>query len=131
MPASGGAVRDLDRTEAMLTAVLHARKVYDSGPATFSISRERFFLIGDVWVAVMEGDPLPSRTYNHVAFRICVAPAVVLCLNPIEMLFEKGSHGGSAGGAGGRGSLSVTCRRGCGFRWWVEPRRSGPWACVA
>ena len=27
-------------------------------------------LVGDVWIAVMEGEPLPSRTYNHVAFKI-------------------------------------------------------------
>lgn len=67
-------VRDLDRMERILSTVLGARKVYDSGDDTFSLSRERFFLIGDsdnaVWIAAMEGKPLPSRSYNHVAFRI-------------------------------------------------------------
>lgn len=67
-------VRDLDRMEEILSRVFDARKVYDSGTETFSLSKERFFLIGDgeepVWVATMEGDPLPSRTYNHVAFKI-------------------------------------------------------------
>lgn len=67
-------VRDLDRMERILSTVLGARKVYDSGDDTFSLSRERFFLIGDgdnaVWIAAMEGEPLPSRSYNHVAFRI-------------------------------------------------------------
>ncbi len=73
-------VRDLDRMEALLTTVLGARKVYDSGDETFSVARERFFLVGaeagdadapaPIWVAVMEGEPLPSRTYNHVAFKI-------------------------------------------------------------
>lgn len=67
-------VADLDRTEAMLTAVFGARKVYDSGPDTFSLSRERFFLVGSdsepVWIAVMEGEALPERSYNHVAFKI-------------------------------------------------------------
>ena len=63
-------VRDLDRTEQLLTLVLGARKIYDSGVATFSLSQERFFLIGEIWVVIMEGDPLPSRTYNHVAFKI-------------------------------------------------------------
>ena len=63
-------VRDLDRMETLLTQVLEARKIYDSGDAGFSLSPERFFDIGGVWVAVMEGDPLPSRSYNHVAFRI-------------------------------------------------------------
>lgn len=67
-------VRDLDRMERILSTVLGAHKVYDSGDDTFSLSRERFFLIGDgdnaVWIAAMEGEPLPSRSYNHVAFRI-------------------------------------------------------------
>lgn len=67
-------VRDLDRMEAILTTVLDARKVYDSGEQTFSLSKERFFLVGDgaepIWIATMEGEPLPTRTYNHVAFKI-------------------------------------------------------------
>lgn len=67
-------VRHLDRMETILSTVLGARKVYDSGTDTFSLSRERFFLVGDgddaVWIATMEGEPLPSRTYNHVAFKI-------------------------------------------------------------
>ena len=63
-------VKDLDKMEELLTTVLNARKVYDSGDDTFSISRERFFDICGVWVATMEGDPLPSQTYNHVAFRM-------------------------------------------------------------
>lgn len=67
-------VRDLDRMEEVLKTVFDARKVYDSGTETFSLSKERFFLIGDgvepIWVATMEGDALPSRTYNHVAFKI-------------------------------------------------------------
>ena len=63
-------VRDLDRMEEVLTKVLDAKKVYDSGADTFSLSRERFFDIGGVWVATMEGEPLPERSYNHVAFRM-------------------------------------------------------------
>ena len=67
-------VRDLDRMESVLTGVLGARKVYDSGEATFSLSKERFFLIGQgpdaLWIAAMEGEPLPGRTYNHIAFKI-------------------------------------------------------------
>jgi catechol 2,3-dioxygenase-like lactoylglutathione lyase family enzyme len=73
-------VRDLDRMEQLLTTVLGARKVYDSGDETFSLSRERFFLVGGeagnpdapapIWIAAMEGDPLAGRSYNHVAFKI-------------------------------------------------------------
>lgn len=63
-------VSDLDRMEEVLTTVLDARRIYDSGDDTFSLARERFFDVAGLWVAIMEGDPLPSRTYNHVAFRI-------------------------------------------------------------
>lgn len=63
-------VRDLERMTVFLTRVFDAEEVYSSGDATFSISREKFFLIGGVWVAIMEGESLPEKTYNHVAFRI-------------------------------------------------------------
>lgn len=63
-------VADLDRMEEILTRVLGARKVYDSGEDTFSLSKERFFDLAGLWIAAMEGEPLPSETYNHVAFKI-------------------------------------------------------------
>lgn len=63
-------VQNLDKMERLLVGVPDAEKVYDSGDDTFSISRERFFTVGNLWIAIMEGDPLPSRTYNHVAFKI-------------------------------------------------------------
>jgi fosfomycin resistance protein FosX len=70
-------VADLDRMEEVLVAVLGARRVYDSGDDTFSLSKERFFLIGEggdaLWIAIMEGEPLPSRSYNHIAFKISEA----------------------------------------------------------
>jgi catechol 2,3-dioxygenase-like lactoylglutathione lyase family enzyme len=66
-------VRDLDRMEEILTTVLGARKVYDSGDETFSLSPERFFLIGELWIAAMEGEALPERSYNHIAFKIDAA----------------------------------------------------------
>lgn len=63
-------VQDLERTAKLLTDVLDAEEVYSSGDETFSIAREKFFLIGGVWVAVMEGPTLTERTYNHIAFKI-------------------------------------------------------------
>jgi catechol 2,3-dioxygenase-like lactoylglutathione lyase family enzyme len=81
--------RDLDLMEKILTGVFDAKKVYDSAAATFSVSRERFFLVGAepaaIWVAVMEGESLPMRTYNHVAFKISEAdyPA---CLERVRSL---------------------------------------------
>jgi catechol 2,3-dioxygenase-like lactoylglutathione lyase family enzyme len=63
-------VRDLERMTRILTGIFGAREVYASGNETFSVAREKFFQVGDLWIAVMEGEPLPSRTYNHVAFKI-------------------------------------------------------------
>ena len=67
-------VRDLDRMELVLSSVLGAVRVYDSGSDTFSLSEERFFLIGEgetaTWVAIMRGDAELPRTYNHVAFQV-------------------------------------------------------------
>ena len=63
-------VSDLERMTKILTAVFDAEEVYASGDATFSIAREKFFQIGGMWIAVMEGEPLPARSYNHVAFKI-------------------------------------------------------------
>lgn len=67
-------VRDLDRMEDIVTRVLKGRKIYDSGEKSFSLSRERFFLIGEgeqaVWFVTMEGESPIERSYNHVAFKI-------------------------------------------------------------
>src|SRR3954463_5309701 len=73
-------VRSLDRMEELLTGVLGASKIYDSGDETFSLARERFYLVGGkpgnagspppIWIAAMQGEPLSERTYNHVAFKI-------------------------------------------------------------
>lgn len=81
-------VRDLDRMEEILIEVLGAQKIYDSGEDIFSLSRERFFLVGDkqpVWIAIMEGERLPFRSYNHIAFKIDEAE-IDPCLKAIERL---------------------------------------------
>ena len=52
--------------------VLDAKKIYDSGDRTYSLSKERFFNIGGIWVATMEGESLRDKTYNHVAFKMAV-----------------------------------------------------------
>lgn len=63
-------VRDPDRTATLLEKVFDALPIYDSGDKPHSLSRERFFLIANVWIAIMEGEPLPAKSYNHVAFKI-------------------------------------------------------------
>lgn len=63
-------VEDLERTSRLLCTVLGAEEVYSSGERTFSLSREKFFLVAGTWIALMEGDALQQRSYNHIAFRI-------------------------------------------------------------
>ncbi|WP_333824755.1 FosX/FosE/FosI family fosfomycin resistance hydrolase [Pinisolibacter sp.] len=76
-------VRDLESVEEILTTVLGARRVYDSGANTFSLSPERFFLVGGepgdadapapIWIAIMQGERPTTRSYDHVALRIAEA----------------------------------------------------------
>lgn len=63
-------VRDLDRMATFLCEGLGAREVYDSAGRNYSLSREKFFVLGDVWLAAMEGDPPADRSYQHVAFAV-------------------------------------------------------------
>ena len=63
-------VRNVERTGKFLQTVFDAKEVYDSSEKNFSLSYEKFFVIGDIWIAVMEGEPLHKRSYNHVAFKV-------------------------------------------------------------
>jgi fosfomycin resistance protein FosX len=63
-------VRDLDKMARIITQVLGGEEVYSSGDNTFSTSREKFFVAGGIWIAIMDGESLPTRTYNHVAFKV-------------------------------------------------------------
>ena len=70
-------VTDLERTAKLLCEGLGAKEVYDSTARNFSLSREKFFMLGDVWLAIMEGQPV-ERSYRHVAFKVdeAVLPAI-------------------------------------------------------
>ncbi|MBP2644249.1 MAG: Glyoxalase-like domain containing protein [Firmicutes bacterium] len=63
-------VHDLERATRFFSYIFDAEEVYSSGDRNFSLSREKFFRIGGLWVAVMEGESLPNRTYNHIAFKV-------------------------------------------------------------
>ncbi|MGU4079898.1 fosfomycin resistance hydrolase FosH [Pseudomonas aeruginosa] len=62
-------VRDVERTARLVCEGLGAEEVYDSKAKNFSLSREKFFLLGGVWLAFMEGVP-SERSYRHVAFEV-------------------------------------------------------------
>ncbi len=63
-------VSDLERSWHLFTYIFDAKEVYDSGNKNFSVSSEKFFLIGDLWIALMKGESLTERTYNHIAFQV-------------------------------------------------------------
>ncbi|EOJ8723414.1 fosfomycin resistance hydrolase FosX [Listeria monocytogenes] len=63
-------VKDLNKTTTFLREIFNAVEIYSSGDQTFSLSKEKFFLIAGLWICIMEGDSLQEQTYNHIAFRI-------------------------------------------------------------
>jgi len=63
-------VSDLERSSVFFEKIFGAKEVYASGDNTFSLSKEKFFLVADIWICIMEGEPLGTRSYNHVAFKI-------------------------------------------------------------
>lgn len=63
-------VKDLERAALFFRCIFDAEEVYSSEKKTFSLSKEKFFLIGNQWIVIMEGDSLSERTYHHVAFKI-------------------------------------------------------------
>lgn len=66
-------VRDLERTARLFVDGLGAREVYDSGERTHSLSPEKFFVLGGVWIVAMVGEPPAERSYRHVAFQVDAA----------------------------------------------------------
>ncbi|WP_425279922.1 VOC family protein [Enterococcus faecium] len=48
-----------------------SKEIYDSQQKKFSLYPEKFFLVKDLWIAVMQNssNKLP-KTYNHIAFKI-------------------------------------------------------------
>lgn len=63
-------VADLERMARLLCEGLGAVEVYESKARNFSISREKFFVLGGVWLAAMEGTPSAQRSYQHLAFKV-------------------------------------------------------------
>ena len=63
-------VRDLERSARLYCDGLGATEAYDSHGRNFSLSREKFFTLGGLWIALMEGDAALERSYRHVAFKV-------------------------------------------------------------
>lgn len=63
-------VKDLERAAHLVKSVFEAEEVYSSEDKTFSIAKEKFFLIGGLWLALMEGQTFQKSTYEHIAFKV-------------------------------------------------------------
>jgi catechol 2,3-dioxygenase-like lactoylglutathione lyase family enzyme len=63
-------VKDLGKMTKLLTYIFDAQEIYSSGKKIFSTSNEKFFLIDELWIAIMEGESSSEQTYNHIAFKI-------------------------------------------------------------
>jgi len=63
-------VKDLSRAAMFFKKIFNAKEIYCSGDDTFSISKEKFLLMNDIWICIMEGGTFHERTYNHIAFQI-------------------------------------------------------------
>ena len=55
--------RDLERMSAIMEQVLDGEEVYSSGDDTFSLSREKFFIVGGQWIAITIGR---RQSYDHL-----------------------------------------------------------------
>lgn len=62
-------VSDLEKATVFFKTIFNAKEVYYSGDDTFSLSREKFFMIENLWIVIMEGEKI-DRSYNHIAFKI-------------------------------------------------------------
>ncbi len=61
--------QDIQRSAALFCDLFKAVEIYSSEENTFSLSQEKFLLIDNLWVALMQG-PSQSQSYNHVAFTV-------------------------------------------------------------
>jgi catechol 2,3-dioxygenase-like lactoylglutathione lyase family enzyme len=63
-------VKDLERTSNLFTCIFEAKEIYSSGEKKYSYSKEKYYLVNGIWFAIMEGEPLSEKTYNHVALKV-------------------------------------------------------------
>jgi len=63
-------VQDLERMARLMCEGLGGREVYDSQRKNFSLSHEKFFLVGGIWIAAMQGDAPDQKSYSHLAFKV-------------------------------------------------------------
>jgi fosfomycin resistance protein FosX len=60
--------KDIDKTGRFLKKIFGAVEYYSTKKNVYSISCEKFFKIGKLWIVIMEGESV-TKTYNHIAFQ--------------------------------------------------------------
>ena len=65
-------VQDVERMARFLCEGLGAQEIYDSKKKNYSLSREKFFVLGGTWLVAMEGIPPVECSYRHVAFKVSI-----------------------------------------------------------
>lgn len=63
-------VQNLEKSANLFKTIFEAQEVYSSGDDFYSLTKEKFLVIDNLWIALMEGESLPTKTYNHIAFKI-------------------------------------------------------------
>lgn len=63
-------VKDLEKATEFFMHIFNAEEVYSSWENTFSLSKEKFFFVNNIWIAIMEWESLKEKTYNHIAFKV-------------------------------------------------------------
>lgn len=61
--------KDIAKSAQLFSDLFDAQEIYSSDAHNFSISSEKFLLIGGLWIALMQGNSI-ERSYNHIAFHI-------------------------------------------------------------
>ena len=49
-------VKNLERSALFFQKIFDAVEVYSSGDNTFSLSKEKFFLVNSIWICIMDGE---------------------------------------------------------------------------
>lgn len=61
--------RDIEKTAYMLKELFNAKEIYSNSTQSHSISREKFFVLADYWIKLMEGESI-NKSHNPIAFEV-------------------------------------------------------------
>jgi catechol 2,3-dioxygenase-like lactoylglutathione lyase family enzyme len=93
-------VKDVKRSAELFRFVFDAAEVYDSSDKDYSVGYEKFFLIGGTWIAIMEGNSISERSYDHIAFQVSESDfdsyLARVKKSGLEILEGRGRIGGEA-----------------------------------